>query len=211
MKKIGILAAALLLATAVTAVSIGAAADASGGNAVAAKKKKKKKKCPAGTHKVVKVKIKNGKKRKKIKCVPNAPTTTTTTTTGGSPLVRATLTWSGGGDSTDYDLYIFDANGVLGRASSNPLPNTSFSPAGPGTSGTETFTDLIFSVPGRTFKFGVCHSAGGSDGTSYSIDYVTSDGVHHTDTHSGGSSGFNGVYTGSPGDPVTNTFTCPAP
>lgn len=152
-------------------------------------------------------KIENPVKRKKAKkkCrkkFPPAP--------APAPLLRATLTWSGGGGSTDYDLYVFDSTGTQARAGSNPIPSTSFSAAGPGSSGTESFTDLIYTNPGgRNFQFGVCHQEGGSDGSSYSIEYVTADGVHHTDARSGGSDGFNARYSG--GAPVFNTFTCPAP
>jgi len=133
------------------------------------------------------------------------------TGTTGSPLVRATLSWSDGGTSTDYDLYVFDPSGTIAssRSVSNPIPNTTFSGNVMGGAGTENFTDLIFAVPGRNFQFGVCHQGGGSDGTSYSITYVTADGVSHSDSRSGGSDGFNAKYSG--GTPDLNTFTCPAP
>jgi hypothetical protein len=149
------------------------------------------------------VKRKKAKKRCRKKFGATAPTTTP------APLIRATLTWSGGGGSTDYDLYVFEGT-VTGRAGSNPIPNTTFSGSGAGSTGTETFTDLVYTNPGaRNFQFGVCHQDGGSDGSSYSIDYVTADGVHHTDARSGGSDGFNARYSG--GAPALNTFTCPAP
>jgi hypothetical protein len=151
------------------------------------------------------VKRKKAKKRCRKKFGGSGNTTT------GSPLVRATLSWSGGGTSTDYDLYVFDPSGAVAstRLATNPIANTTFSANVKGGSGTETFTDLIFKVPGRNFVFGVCHQDGGSDGTSYSITYVTADGVSHSDARSGGSDGFNAKYSG--GAPALQTFTCPAP
>ena len=182
-----ILALAVLLSLALVVGTVGSMAGASSGSAVAAKKKCKKKKKAAGSAK---------KKCKKKKATP-AP----------APLVRATLTWSGGGGSTDYDLYVFDG-GTTARAVSNPIPNSAFSPNTAGSSGTENFTDLAPN-PLRNFSFGLCHQDGGTDGSSYSIEYVTADGVHHTDSQSGNSDGFNAKYTGPP-PPATNTFTCPA-
>jgi hypothetical protein len=155
------------------------------------------------------VKRKKAKKRCRKKFGTGTGTGTPGTT--GSPLVRATLSWSSGGTSTDYDLYVFDPSGTIAssRSVSNPIPNTTFSGNVMGGAGTERFTDLIFAVPGRNFQFGVCHQDGGSDGTSYSITYVTADGVSHSDSRSGGSDGFNAKYSG--GTPDLNTFTCPAP
>jgi hypothetical protein len=129
-----------------------------------------------------------------------------------TPTVRATLTWSGGGTSTDYDLYVFDGATVASTRSGNPIPSTTFSGNAAGGSGTETFTDLIYTNPGaRNFQFGVCHQDGGSDGTSYAITYVTGDGVTHSDARSGGSDGFNAIYSG--GAPALQQFPvpCPAP
>jgi hypothetical protein len=204
-KRICTAGLALALALALTGASIVPAAG-SGGGAVAAKKKKKKK-CPPGTHKVVKIKKKDGKKKKKVKCVPNSPGAGT-----GSPLVRATVTWSGGGMNTDYNLYAF-LGATSARAASNPIPNTSFSGGAPGTSGTETFTDLIFVNPGaRNFDFGVCKQDGGTDGSSYTIDYVTADGVHHTDTQSNHDDGYAAKYSGNPPPNAPNGFApCPVP
>ncbi len=97
------------------------------------------------------------------------------------------------------------------RSASNPIANTTFSGNAKGSSGTETFTDLIFKVPGRNFQFGVCKQDGGNDGSSYNIDYVTADGVHHTDTQSGHGDGYAAKYSG--GAPIApNGFApCPAP
>ena len=184
----GILALAVLLSLALVIGTVGSTAGASGGSAVAAKKKCKKKKAASS-------KKKKCKKKKKAAPAP-------------APLVRATLTWSDGGGNTDYDLYVFDG-GTTARAVSNPIPNTSFSGNAAGSSGTETFTDLVFTNPGRNFQFGVCHQDGGNDGSTYSIDYVTADGVHHTDSVAGSGDGFNARYNGPP-PPATNTFTCPA-
>jgi hypothetical protein len=210
MRKKGTLALAMRLIAALVGATIGVSADASGGGAVAAKKKKKKKKCPPGTHKVVKIIKKNGKKKKKIKCVPNVTTTTPGPTP--SPLVRATLTWTGGGGTTDYDLYAFLGT-TTARAASNPIPSTSFSGGTPGASGSETFTDLIFVNPGaRSFDFGVCKQDGGNDGSEYSIDYVTADGVHHTDSHAGAGDGYAAKYSGPPPPNAPNGFApCPVP
>jgi hypothetical protein len=198
MKKLWIVALVLALSAAVVVASTGGVAAA----------KKKKKKCPAGTHKVVKKK-KNGKK--KIKCVPN-PTTGGGGTTG-SPLVRATLTWSGGGMATDYDLYVFLGTTTANvRSAPGAIPQTAFSPNVQGPSGTETFTDLTFSIPGRAFDYGVCKQGGGNDGSSYTIDYVTADGVHHTDTQAGHGDNYAAKYTGPPPPNAPNGFSpCKAP
>jgi hypothetical protein len=198
-QKKGILGLALLalLAFTITA-TVGATASASGGHAVAAKKKCKKKKHAASA-------------KKKKKCKKKGGSGTTTPPATGSPLVRATLTWSAGGDSTDYDLYAFDG-ATSARAASNPIANTSFSGNVTGSTGTETFTDLIFMNPGaRNFQFGVCKQGGGNDGSTYNIDYVTADGAHHTDTQSGHGDGYAAKYSG--GAPIApNGFTpCPAP
>jgi hypothetical protein len=207
MKKTGLIALAALLTIALVGATIGASASASKGGAVAAKKKKKKKKCPAGTHKVVKIKKKNGKKIKKIKCVPNSTTGTT-----GSPLVRATLTWSGGGDNTEYDLYAFLSGTTASvRTPAGTIPQTTFSPIVQGSSGTETFTDLTFAVPGRNFDFGVCKQDGSNDGSTYNIDWVTADGMHHTDSHTGAGDGYAVKYSGSTIIPNKAFTPCPAP
>ena len=188
----GILGLVLLLAIALVAsVPAGSAAGTSGDTAVAAKKKCKKKKPQAA-------KKKKCKKKKK------------TTTTAPISMVRATLTWSGGGDSTDYDLYVFDPSGGTGRAVSNPISNSSFSSNATGSSGSETFTDLNFGAH-RAFDFGVCHQDGGNDGSTYSIDYVSASGVHFTDSQAGTGDGYNARYSDSGGAPANNTFTCPAP
>ena len=138
----GLLVLALLgLLTMMISVTVGATASASGGKAVAAKKKCKKKKNHAASAK---------KKKCKKKAAPVS-------------LVRATLTWSGGGDSTDYNLSVFDPSGSTGSVLSNPISSTTFSPNAKGSSGTETFTDLDFGKH-RAFAFGVCHQDGGTTG-----------------------------------------------
>ncbi len=186
----GLLVLALLaLLTMMISVTVGATASASGGNAVAAKKKCKKKKNHAASAKK--------KKCKKKKAAPVS-------------LVRATLTWSGGGDSTDYNLSVFDPSGSTGSVLSNPISSTAFSPNAKGSSGTETFTDLDFGKH-RAFAFGVCHQDGGNDGSMYSIEYVSANGTHFTDSQAGTGDGFNARYSDSGGPPATNTFTCPAP
>lgn len=187
----GLVGLALVAALALIVATVGATASAAGGSAVAAKKKCKKKKAYSA-------KKKKCKKKKK------------TTTTAPISMVRATLTWSGGGDSTDYDLYVFDPSGGTGRAVSNPISNGSFSSNAKGSSGSETFTDLNFGAH-RAFDFGVCHQDGGTDGSTYSIDYVSASGLHFTDSEAGTSDGYNARYSDSGGPPATNTFTCPAP
>ena len=184
----GLIGLALVAALALMVATVGATASASGGSAVAAKKKCKKKKAHSA---------------KKKKCKKK-------TTTAPISMVRATLTWSGGGDSTDYDLYVFDPSGGTGRAVSNPISNSSFSANAKGTPGTETFTDLNFGAH-RAFAFGVCHQDGGNDGSTYSIDYVSASGVHFTDSQAGTGDGYNARYSDSGGAPANNTFTCPAP
>jgi hypothetical protein len=190
--KKGILSMAIIAALALSITIAGTSASASGGTAVAAKKKCKKHKRQADSAKKKKCKKKKG------------------TTTPPISLVRATLTWSGGGDSTDYDLYAFDPSGSTGRAVSNPIPSSVFSANAKGSSGTETFTDLDFGQH-RAFAFGVCHQDGGNDGSSYSIDYVSASGTHFTDSQAGTGDGYNARYSDSGGPPATNTFTCPAP
>jgi hypothetical protein len=188
-KGLVLLALVALAAFTITA-TIGGSASASGGNAVAAKKKCKKKKVHSA---------------KKKKCKKK----------GGTPakisMVRATLTWSGGGSNTDYDLYSFDSSGGVGSVRSNTNTGISFSPNAKGASGTETFTDLDFGAR-RTYAYGVCKQDGGNDGSSYTIDYVTSDGVHHTDTQSGHGDGYAAKYSGPPPPTAPNGFApCPAP
>jgi hypothetical protein len=190
-KGLVLLTLVALAAFTITA-TIGGSASASGGNAVAAKKKCKKKKVSSAKKK---------KCKKKKKTTPVAPIS----------MVRATLTWSGGGDSTDYNLYVFDSSGNTGRAGSDPIANTSFSPNAVGSSRTETFTDLDFGQH-RAFDFGVCKQDGGTDGSSYTIDYVTADGVHHTDAQSSHDDGYAARYSDSLPPNAPNGFApCPIP
>jgi hypothetical protein len=175
------------------AATIGATAGASGGHAVAAKKGKcKKKKAKKGDAQSAK---------KKGKCKKKKPSTKPTSA------VRATLTYDsetpGVGDP-DLDLYVFDASGNKGSAKSNAIPNSAFSADALDGPGTETFTDLAAggSVQTRDLSFGVCYRTGGSNHVIYTIDYVTADGVHHTDTVNAGSSGFTKGYPGGPAIPL---------
>jgi hypothetical protein len=186
----GVIGLALIAALALMVATVGATASASGGSAVAAKKKCKKKK--------------KAQSAKKKKCKKKKGTTTTPISK-----VRATLTWSGGGDNTDYDLYVFDPSGGTGRAVSNQVSKTSFTPNAIGSSGTETFTDLDFGAH-RAFAFGVCHQDGGNDGSSFTIDYVSASGVNFTDSQAGTGDGYNARYSDGGGAPANNTFTCPA-
>ena len=184
----GLVGLALVAALALIVATVGATASAAGGSAVAAKKKCKKKKAYSA-------KKKKCKKKKK-------------TTTAPISMVRATLTWSGGGDSTDYDLYVFDPSGGTGRAVSNPISNGSFSSNAKGSSGSETFTDLNFGAH-RAFDFGVCHQDGGTDGSTYSIDYVSASGLHFTDSQAGTSDGYNARYSDSGGPPADEHIHLP--
>ncbi|MGA8217886.1 MAG: hypothetical protein WB771_04930 [Solirubrobacterales bacterium] len=203
-QKKGILGLALLALLALTiTATVGAAASASGGTAVVAKKKKKRCKKKKKKHSATSAKKKKKKCKKKKQQQQQPPQTPATPVSA----VRATLTWTGGADNTDYDLYVFDPSGSFGRAASNPIPSSTFSPNAVGPTGNETFTDLDFGQH-RAFAFGVCYQDGGSNPVTYSIDYVTADGAHHTDSQTG-EEGFNARYSG--GAPAMNTFTCPAP
>jgi hypothetical protein len=186
----GVIGLALIAALALMVATVGASASAPGGSAVAAKKKCKKKKAQSA---------------KKKKCKKKGAT---------APLismVRATLTWSDGGDSTNYDLYVFDPSGGTGRAVSNPISKSSFTPNATGSSGTETFTDLDFGAH-RAFAFGVCHQDGGNDGSTYSIEYVSANGTHFTDSQAGTGSPYAAKYSDGGGPPqVPDAFTCLAP
>ncbi len=178
-------------------------ASGSGDASIAKKKKKKKKKCPPGFVKVkVQGKAKGKKKKKKTKCV-KAPVTTPPATP--VPLVRATITWAGGGGSSDMDLWVFDAAGNRGRAAANGIPNSTFSANAIGPTGTETFTDLVFVNPGgRAFSYGVCQKDGGSHNLTVAIDYVTADGVHHLDSQVYNDNGAHHEYPG--GAPIPPQF-----
>jgi hypothetical protein len=122
--------------------------------------------------------------------------------------VRATLTWSGGDFSTDYDLYVFGNRGTI-TSTGNGITKSTISRTDLDPSGTETFTDLLWKRPGaRSFRFGVCHQ-NGSLPVTYTIDYVTTDGRHHTDSQTG-AEGFNAVYGNNGGGPMLGTMVCPA-
>jgi len=122
--------------------------------------------------------------------------------------VRATLSWSGGDFSTEYDLYVFGSHGTS-QPGGNGITKSKASPGIFGPSGTETFTDLLWRKGGaRKFRFGVCHDLG-SLPVTYTIDYVTTDGRHHTDSQTGGE-GFNAVYGDGGGPPTLGTMQCPA-
>lgn len=124
--------------------------------------------------------------------------------------VRATLTWSGGDFSTDYDLYVFGSRGTstTSTPNGNGITKSKISPSNGDASGTETFTDLLWRKPGaRSFRFGVCHQEG-SLPVTYTIDYVTTDGHHHTDSQTG-AEGFNAVYGNDGGAPALGAMVCP--
>jgi hypothetical protein len=193
-KNKGILGLALLalLAFTITA-TVGASASVAGGSAVAAKKKCKKKK-----H-AVSAKKKRCKKRKNFPPVS---------------VVRATLTWSNGGASdVDMDLFVFDTSGRQAGNGTDAIPASDLSPDQTGPAGSETFTDLNANQH-RAFSFGVCYMVGGSVHTDYTITYITSDGVSHTETRAGdGSTGIQSLgsaahvnYPG--GAPIPDNY-CP--
>jgi hypothetical protein len=125
--------------------------------------------------------------------------------------VRATLTWSGGDFGTDYDLYVFGSRGTstTSTPNGNGITKSKITQSDLAPSGTETFTDLLWRKPGaRSFRFGVCHQDGPIPVT-YTINYVTTDGRHHTDSQTGGE-GFNAVYGNGGGAPALGTMVCPA-
>jgi hypothetical protein len=154
---------ALMAIVALAFVGIaGSSASASGGTAVAAKKKCKKHKKQADS-----AKKKRCKKRKNVPPVS---------------VVRATLVWSNGGASdVDMDLFVFDTDGRQAGNGTDAIPASDLSPDLTGPAGTETFTDLNANQH-RPFSFGVCYMVGGSVHTDYTITYITSDGVSHTET-----------------------------
>jgi hypothetical protein len=159
--KKGILAIAIVAALAVAITTAGATAGASSGNAVAAKKKCKKKNHASSAKK------KRCKKRKNVPPVS---------------VVRANLTWSNGGsDQVEMDLFVFDAQGRTAGRGTDAIPASDLSPDVHGPAGTETFTDLN-AKQNRPFSFGVCYTNAESTHTDYTITYVTSDGVTHTET-----------------------------
>lgn len=171
-KKGLVLLALVALGAFMITATVGGSASASGGNAVAAKKKCKKKKNHASS-----AKKKRCKKRK------NAPPPS---------VVRATLTWAPNSedpsaDDADLDLLVFDASGRKAGNGTDAIPASDLSPDVTGKSGTETFTDLN-AQQHRPFSFAVCYTVGGSVHTPFTITYVTSDGVTHTDSQRPGSS-----------------------
>jgi hypothetical protein len=175
-----------LMILAIFALTIGSAASATAsapGDAVAAKKKcmkrhSAKKKC--------------AKKKKRKADATN------------SPVIRATVSWGIGASDADVDLHVFDTNGGQAGNGSNTIPLSSFSGDVSGPAGSETFTDALFTPQAaRDLSFGVCYSAGGSAHPSFTITYLTADGVIHGDTQSpGGSSHFD--YSG--GAPIPSGY-----
>jgi hypothetical protein len=158
----GLIGLALVAVLALMAATVGSSASASGGTAVVAKKKCKKHKKQADS-----AKKKRCKKRKSVPPVS---------------VVRATLTWSNGGaDDVDMDLFVFDTSGRQAGNGIDAIPASDLSPDQTGPAGTETFTDLNANQH-RPLSFGVCYMVGGSVHTDYTITYVTSDGVTHTET-----------------------------
>jgi hypothetical protein len=162
----GILAIAIVAALAVAITTAGATAGASN-SAVAAKKKCKKKKHATSA------------KKKRCKPRKNVPPVS---------VVRAKIEWTGAGSNdADLDLFVFDAEGRKAGNGTDAIPASDLSPDVQGPSGTETFTDLNANQH-RPFSFAVCYTVGGSVHAPFTITYVTSDGVTHTDSKDPGSS-----------------------
>lgn len=151
---------------------------------------KKKRKCGKKKPK----KAEASKKKKKKKC---GKPTGGGGDTPASPVVRATLTWTGGGSSSaDLDLFVFDSAGLKAGNGVDTIPQSTLSPDISGTSGTETFTDLN-PQPLRAFSFAVCYIVGGSVHTPFKITYLTADGVTHTDSQDPGNT-FHYEYPAGP-------------
>jgi hypothetical protein len=194
--------ARLAIAALAIGVVVGPLAGASGDElAVAAGLKK----CLKKAKKIEKDgKRKKAKKRCRKKFAPDSPPDD-----GPVSLVRATLTWDseppGGGGSIDLDLWVFDSNGNRARAADNTIPDSTFSANDVNAPGRETFTDDDFTETGaRDFSFGICYEDGGSQHTVYEIDYVTADGVRHTDSEEYGSDGAFTTFDG--GAPIPAAF-----
>jgi hypothetical protein len=193
-KHNGLISVMLVAAMALLVATVGSTASASSGTAVAAKKKCKAHKRQAGA-----AKKKRCKKRKNVPPVS---------------VVRATLTWSNGGaDDVDMDLFAFDGQGRRAGNGSDAIPASDLSPDVTGRSGTETFTDLN-GQGHQPLSFGVCYMVGGSVHTDYTITYVTSDGVSHSETRAGdGSTGIQSLgssaHVNYPGGAPIPTDYCP--
>jgi hypothetical protein len=179
------------------AVMAGGSASASGSShAVVAKKCKKKKRSASSAKK---------KKCKRKKVVLPLP----------GPIVRGTLTWSGGtsGPSgTEVDLHAFDASGNhTGWVDStsgvvNGIPNAVHSGDVGGASGTESFTDNIFVVGGpanREFSYVACVYSPNPSSATFT-------GVARTGQTSSVPVGPGGTALTVPGGPaIPASFSCP--
>lgn len=169
----------VILAILATTISISASATASASGGAVAKKKCKK---PHSAKKRCR------KKKRRKADAPNLP------------VVRATLTWGNLGTSgVDVDLYAFDSNGNQAGNGSNTIPLSSLSGDVSGPAGSETFIDALFTPQAaRDLSFGVCYSAGRLAHPSFTITYLTADGVIHGDTQSPGSSSQFDYPAGAP-------------
>jgi hypothetical protein len=144
--RLAVLVTAVLSLTLVAGLTTSAIAGA-GDSATVAKKKKKKKPCPAGTHKVVIKKKKNGRIIKKRKCVPNS-TSSTPVTPVPTP-TSASLSIS----PTSFNFGNVN-QGDLGNCQAPPdpdCPTTDFTVtnAGPDASGVPTASIAIVSTDGN--------------------------------------------------------------
>ena len=173
----GIIAACAIAALALAVTIAAGPATASPGASVAAKKH-----CKHRRH----AKSKCKKKRK--------------SDATRSPVIRATLQWSNGGaDDVDMDLFVFDGNGGVAGNGSNTIPMSSLTSDVTGPSGSETFTDSLFTPQAaRDLSFGVCYSVGGSVHTPFTLTYVTADGVVHGDSQNPGSAFHFDYFGGAP-------------
>ena len=180
----GIIAACAIAALALAVTIAAGPATAAPGASVAAKKKCKK------------------RHSAKSKCKRKRKSDATR-----SPVIRATLTWAdGGADDVDMDLFVFDGNGGVAGNGSNTIPLSSITSDVTGPSGSETFTDSLFTPQAaRDLSFGVCYSVGGSVHTPFTLTYVTADGVVHGDSQNPGSA----FHFDDPGGPSIPTGYCP--
>jgi hypothetical protein len=190
-RPFAVLLSLIAIVALVAALTAGEAGAASGsGNAVAAKKKcKKPKKRAAGAAKKKKC------KKKKHVVLP-------------SPIVRMTVSWTGGNPTSIVDLHSYDAAGLHDGWVFLPsehieqnIPNTSYSNAD-GASGTETFTDNIFvrgSFANRQFSFVVCN------GDNLPVHWV---GISADGTVTTGDASDSQFSLAVPGGPATPATAC---
>jgi hypothetical protein len=174
----------VILAILATTISVSASATASASGGAVAKKKCKK---PRSAKKRCR------KKKRRKADAPNLP------------VVRATLTWGNLGTSgVDVDLYAFDSNGNQAGNGSSTIPLSSLSGDVTGSSGSETFTDSLFTPQAaRHLSFGVCYLTDVRTPMNFTITYVTADGVIHGDNRS---ASFSSEFDYPGGAPIPSNF-----